>query len=142
MGTFYLAATALAIAEAYVGFLEKGQPYLRSYASVRPPVLIDPLTIIPFLFLIGEKARCHQAVLKVQKNISRYSYGIYFVHPQILAVLNVALGCITCGLFTSRMIYMLFLIFLTFALSYLFCLIVDNSPLRIALLGLESKKQA
>jgi len=139
-GALYLAATALVIAEAYGGFLNKGRPYLESYTSVRPSVLLDTLAIIPFLFLIGKKIRHNGFVSEALKSISRYSYGIYFVHPQILAALNVGLVHITGGSYTARTIYMMLLIFFTFALSYLFCLIMDNSHLRLPLLGLERRR--
>ena len=135
----YIITTSLVILEAYLGFLKYGQPHLEVYTSIRPTVLINSMAAIPAIYLFAQKTMGWDKLANFLKDISRYSYGIFFIHPQVLTVVKKVVGRLY-GTYTTR-VFQLFLVFvLTMVCSYVFCYIVDRTPFRTILLGVGKRK--
>jgi len=134
----YIITTLLVILEAYMGFLTYGQAHLGVYTSTRPTVLINSVAAIPLAFILAQKAMRRDKTAKFFTAISRYSYGIFFVHPQVLTVVKQIVGLIY-GTYTTRIFHLILIFMLTIMLSYLFCYIVDKTPMRTVLLGKGKK---
>lgn len=136
----YLVTTLGVVMEAYFGYLNYGRPHLETLTSLRWTVLLNSMTALPALALVGRKWMNNEGVYGAFSRISRYSFGIYFVHPQVLTLLKILLGRVW-GSYTTRMSYFFVLMTLTFGLSYAFCYVVDKTPLRKILLGISSNRR-
>ena len=135
----YIITTLPVILEAYMGFLTYGQEHLGVYTSTRPTVLINSMAAIPFLFFLAQKVMKWDKAAKLFTAVSKYSYGIFFVHPQILTVVKKIVGMLY-GTYTTRIFHMALIFILTIISSYIFCYIVDKTPFRTVLLGIDKKK--
>lgn len=132
----YVLAALLVLLEAYRGFLLYGRAHLESYISLRPTVMINSLLALPTFYLLGKSFMSSPGVSRWISKVSRYSYGIYFVHPQVLTILKILMGR-ALGTYTARMSYLAVLFSLTFIFSFAFCYIVDKTPWRRILLGVS-----
>ncbi len=135
----YVITTFLVIIEAYLGFIKYGQSHLEAYTSMRPTVLINSMAAIPAIYLLAQKLMKQDKLATLFNSISRYSYGIFFVHPQILTVVKKVVGKFY-GTYTTRVFQLILVFVLTTVCSYIFCYIVDRTPFRMLLLGLSRKK--
>lgn len=135
----YIITTSLVILEAYLGFLKYGQPHLGVYTSIRPTVLINTMAAIPLVYLLAQMVMKWDKAAKFFRAISKFSYGIFFIHPQILTVAKRLVGKMY-GTYTTRIFQLVLIFILTIICSYLFCYIVDKTPLRTMLLGIGKKK--
>jgi len=135
----YIITTLLVILEAYLGFLKYGQEHLGLYTSTRPAVVINSMAAIPLLFILAKKVMKWDIAARFFTLTARYSYGIFFVHPQVLTVVKQLMGFIY-GTYTTRIFYFALVFILTVCGSYLFCYILDKMPFRTVLLGLDKKK--
>ncbi|HHV79736.1 MAG TPA: acyltransferase [Firmicutes bacterium] len=133
---FYLTTTVLVIAEAYYGFLSHGQYYLLRYGPIRPTVLINSMASLPCIYVLADRILKTRPVYGLCRSVSRYSYGVYFVHPHMLNVLKFILD--RSGLQYTRAIHLFALLGATTILSLLFCTIIDRTPLRSIFLGVKS----
>jgi len=135
----YIITTCFVIIEAYIGFINYGQAHLGSYTSIRPTVLINSMAAIPAFYLFAQSLIKYGKITKLLNNISRYSYGIFFVHPQVLTVVKIIIGKIF-GTYTTRILQLILVFSLTLVCSYAICRIIDKTRLREILLGLSNKK--
>jgi len=136
----YTITTIIVILEAYLGFLNHGQMYLENYTSLRPTVLFNTLAALPLGFTLSRFFLKHKWFSQAIKLISRYAFGIFFVHPQVLTGMKILLN-IVVGSYINRMIYMIVLIISTLTLSVMFCYLVDRHPLDTILLGDDRKNK-
>lgn len=135
----YIITTCFVIIEAYIGFINYGQTHLELYTSIRPTVLINSMAAIPVFYLFAQSLIKYGKITKLLNNISRYSYGIFFVHPQVLTIVKIIVGKIF-GTYTTRILQLILVFSLTLVCSYAICRIIDKTRLRGILLGLSNKK--
>lgn len=135
----YIITTSLVILEAYLGFLKYERPHLEAYTSIRPTVLINSMAAIPAIYLLAKKVMRWDKFAKFFTGISRYSYGIFFIHPQALTIIKKVVGRLY-GTYTTRIFQLILVFALAMACSYIFCYIVDRTPLRRILLGVNKTK--
>lgn len=117
----YIISTLLVILEAYLGFLTYGQTYLGVYTSTRPTVLINSMAAIPLLFIVAQIVKKSSIAAKFFTAASKYSYGVFFVHPQILTVVKKLVG-LRYGTYTTR-IFHLHILFKTYRYLFLYILL-------------------
>lgn len=130
----YIITTLLVILEAYLGFLTYGQAHLGVYTSTRPTVLINSMAAIPLVYILAQTVMKWDKAVKFFTALSRLSYGIFFVHPQVLTVVKKLVG-LMYGTYTTRIFHLVLIFILTIICSYIFCYIVDKTLLRTVLLG-------
>lgn len=135
----YTVTTVIVILEAYLGFLNHGQMHLENYVSLRPTVMFNTLSVLPLGFIIARKVLKFKWLSYAAKYISRYAYGIFFVHPQVLTAMKAVLSTLV-GTYTTRMCYLIVLLISTLAISVMFCYIVDKTPLATILLGTSQQR--
>jgi len=135
----YVFTTLLVILEAYLGFLKYGQSHLEVYTSTRPTVLFNSMAAIPIVYLLAQIVMKWDGAAKFFSAISKFSYGIFFIHPQILTVAKMIVGKMY-GTYTTRIFQLVLIFILTIICSYIFCYTVDKTPLRTMLLGIDKKK--
>jgi len=135
----YVISTALVITEAYFGFLKYGQSHLGVYTSTRPTVLINSIFAIPLIYMLGQRIMKWDKLYCFFMNMSKFSFGIFFVHPQVLTVVKKIVGRIY-GTYTTRVTQLIMVFILTMVCSYIFCYIVDKTPFRTILLGVDKRK--
>ncbi|MFK7692018.1 acyltransferase family protein [Paenibacillus sp. HJGM_3] len=84
---FRLAAYGLPVATGALVLLVNGQGWITAHSSKRIDMLLFASSMIVFLFAAASSMRRIPAVLEW---ISRYSFGIYLLHPLLLAVFAMA----------------------------------------------------
>ena len=135
----YIITTLLVIIEAYAGVSGHGQLYIEKYTSVRPTVVINTLTAIPVIYFIANKVVAWHKLDMFAKNLSRYSFGIFFVHPQVLTFVKWVVGRLY-GTYTTRISQLILVFAITIILTYAICFMVDKTPFRTVLMGVGRKK--